>query len=424
MKKTVITLFSSLALLAACQVEPAPQAELFVTQTTESIPYRIPAIAAASNGDLIAVVDYRHSRSDIGMAPNGRIDLHARISTDEGNTWGEIFPIVEGKGAASEDFMHVGFGDPCIVADIESAKVLVVSCGGNVSFPAGTRQNHQNIACFYSDDYGKTWSEPVDVAESVYSQFDNSQVGPVRAMFIGSGKIVQSNKVKLGDYYRLYCAALVKDVAGKNINFVLYSDDFGGTWSVLGGVDKSPIPTHGDEPKVEELPDGSVLISSRAWGGRLFNIYTFADGSTRDGAWAEMAYSAKGNNGTSAVDNACNGEVMLLPVVRKEDGKKLHLMLQSVPLGPGRSNVGIYYKEFDFSQPVIPELVAKDWDGCYQATKLGSAYSTMCLQKNNTIGFLFEEETHCNTSGGGYTIVYQNYTIEQLTADKYKYRKW
>ncbi|MBQ1957611.1 MAG: exo-alpha-sialidase, partial [Alistipes sp.] len=220
MKKSLIYLLSTLAFLVSCQVEPAPPAELFVTQTTESIPYRIPAIAAASNGDLIAVVDYRHSRSDIGMAPNGRIDLHARISRDNGNTWGEIFPIVEGKGAASEDFMHVGFGDPCIVADRESAKVLVVSCGGNVSFPRGTRENHQNIACFYSEDYGKTWSEPVDIAESIYSQFDKSAVGPVRAMFIGSGKIIQSAKVKLGDYYRLYCAALVKDVSGNNINFV------------------------------------------------------------------------------------------------------------------------------------------------------------------------------------------------------------
>lgn len=423
MKKVFTTLLLSVSLLVGCQVEPAPQAELFVTQTVESIPYRIPAIAATSNGDLIAVVDYRHSRSDIGMAPNGRIDLHARISKDNGHTWGDIFPIVEGQGAQSKDFMHVGFGDPCIVADRESARVLVVSCGGNVSFPAGTRECHQNIACFFSDDYGATWSGPIDVAESVYSQFDNSPFGPVRAMFVGSGKIVQSQRVKVGDYYRLYCAVLVKDVAGKHVNFVLYSDDFGKSWSVLGGVDTTPIPQYGDEPKAEELPDGSVLISSRAWGGRLFNIYTFTDAEKATGSWAEMAYSSSNNNGTAAEKNACNGEVMLLPVTRTADGEKLHLMLQSVPLGPGRTNVGIYYKELDFTKKVTPELVAKVWDGCYQASTLGSAYSTMCWQKNNTVGFLFEEETHCNTSGGGYTIVYQNYTLEQLTDGKYKFRK-
>ena len=423
MKRLIFSLLAPLVLLTSCKVEPAPPAELFVTQSVESTPYRIPAIATASNGDLIAVVDYRHSRSDIGMAPNGRIDLHARISHDNGNTWGEIFPIVEGKGAESEDFMHVGFGDPCIVADRESSRVFVVSCGGNVSFPAGTRSNHQNIACFYSYDNGKTWSEPVDIAESIYSQFDNSPFGPVRAMFIGSGKIVQSKVVKISNYYRLYCAALVKDVSGKNINFVFYSDDFGHSWSVLGGVDVTPIPEYGDEPKVEELPDGSVLISSRAWGGRLFNIFTFDGGSTSEGAWAQMAYSANGNNGTVAEKNACNGEVMLLPVVRVADGEKLHLMLQSVPLGPGRTNVGIYYKELDFAKAVTPELIAKNWDGCYQVSTLGSAYSTMCWQKNNTVAFLYEEETHCNTSGGGYTIVYKTFTLEQLTDGKYKYSK-
>ena len=114
---------------------------------------------------------------------------------------------------------------------------------------------------------------------------------------------------------------------------------------------------------------------------------------------------------------------MLLPVVRVADGEKLHLMLQSVPLGPGRTNVGIYYKELDFAKAVTPELIAKDWDGCYQVSTLGSAYSTMCWQKNNTVAFLYEEETHCNTSGGGYTIVYKNFTLEQLTDGKYKYRK-
>ena len=76
-------------------VKPEPFFVVFETPTTSAIPYRIPAIARAYNGDLIAVADYRHSRADIGMANNGRIDLRARISKDNGQTWGEIFDIVQ-----------------------------------------------------------------------------------------------------------------------------------------------------------------------------------------------------------------------------------------------------------------------------------------------------------------------------------------
>lgn len=78
-------------------IAPEPSFDVFPTLTSQAIPYRIPAIATASNGDIIAVADYRHSRADIGMANNGRIDLRARISKDNGKTWGDIFDIIRGQ---------------------------------------------------------------------------------------------------------------------------------------------------------------------------------------------------------------------------------------------------------------------------------------------------------------------------------------
>ena len=402
--------------------EPEPNFEVFPTPTSAAIPYRIPAIATASNGDIIAVADYRHSRADIGMASYGRIDLHARISKDNGKTWGEIFPIVEGKGKQSPDFMNVGFGDPCIVADRESSKVMVLSCAGNVSFPSGTRNNHQNIARFYSNDNGATWSEPVDIADDIYAMWDKSKNhGPVKAMFIGSGKITQSKTIKVDDYYRLYCAVLLKNNSGTNTNFVLYSDNFGETWDVLGGVETSPIPSGGDEPKADELPDGSVIISSRCTGGRYYNIFSFTNSEKAEGSWGTMAFSGSSNNGVTAVSNSCNGEVLLVPVVRNADEKKMYLILQSVPFGPSRSNVGIYYKELEtLADFVTPAKIAADWDGDHQSSYLSSAYSTMCWQQDSTIGFLYEEDTY-GTSGGGYTIVYKNYSLEYITDSAYTY---
>lgn len=403
-------------------VKPEPYFNVFEVPTTSAIPYRIPAIARAYNGDIIAVADYRHSRADIGMANNGRIDLRARISKDNGKTWGDIFDIVQGQGANSPDFMNVGFGDPCIVADRESGKVLVLSCAGNVSFPNGTRDNHQNIARFYSEDNGATWSKPDDIAESIYSQFDVREDGPVRAMFIGSGKIIQSETVKVGTHYRLYCAALVKIADGTYTNFVFYSDDFGGTWDVLGGVHVAPVPSGADEPKVEELPDGSILISSRVSGGRWFNIYNFTNSETAEGYWNTVKKSDSGNNGVVAVSNSTNGELLVVPVTRNEDNKPMYLLLQSVPFGSGRANVGIYYKELEtLADFISTENIAANWDGRHQSSYLGSAYSTMCLQADNTIGFLYEEETLCSSGGGGYSIIYKNYSVDYITDSLYTY---
>ena len=87
-----------------------------------------------------------------------------------------------------------------------------------------------------SSDNGKTWSAPVDISEGIYAQFDNGKYGPARSMFIASGKVTQSRYVKAGKYYRLYCAVLQTIANGDWANFVLYSDDFGGSWKVLGAI--------------------------------------------------------------------------------------------------------------------------------------------------------------------------------------------
>ena len=125
-----------------------------------------------------------------------------------------------------------------------------------------------------------------------------------------------------------------------------------------------------------------------------------------------------------ARQNACNGELMVVPVTRRADRKRMYLLLQSLPLGPGRSNVGIYYKELASpADYATPEAVAANWTGCYPVTTLPSAYSTMTLQADHAIGFFYEEETHCGTSGGGYTLMYRRLPVEQITDGKYDFTK-
>ena len=118
---------------------------------------------------------------------------------------------------------------------------------------------------------------------------------------------------------------------------------------------------------------------------------------------------------------------MLIPVTRIADNEPMHILLQSVPLGPSRKHVGIYYKELanEFEDYISSDDVAQGWDGVIQVTNLNSAYSTMTWQSDNRLGFLYEEETHgaSNLAYGGYTIVYECFDIEDLTDGKYTFRK-
>ena len=409
-------------------VEPETQTNLFEYGSTgNSICYRIPAIATAKNGNVIALTDYRYGGADIGF---GRVSLRYRVSKDNGATWGPITTLQESRqgsyGVDVANDLWAGFGDPCVVADRESDRVLAMSCCGNVSYPAGTWAHHQGIARFRSEDGGETWTtfgDPVagiechwqDISAPIYQKFKDGGVD-VAAMFVGSGRIFQSRFTKVGDYYRLYCVVLLRTATTTGLNYVLYSDDFGDNWNILGGENFTAGVTGGDEPKAEELPDGSIILSSRTY-GRIFNIFHFTDVENGLGNWMTQATSNADNSGVRADGNSCNGEIMILPVIRKEDNKKMWLALQSVPFGPGgRYNVGIYYKGLDnYSKFNMPSNFAKDWEGRHQASTISSAYSTMTLQHDNHIGFMYEESTF----GKDYTQVYKHYSIEQITDSIY-----
>lgn len=398
--------------LASCNTQTAATGQvLFQTAASDTIPYRIPAVSLMHNGDILALTDYRLCGSDIGY---GRVDIHGRISRNGGRSWGKEFVLIEGSGVSGAT--DCGFGDAAMVADRESGDVLVMLvCGETVYWhETTTRQNPNRIAVLRSSDNGRTWSAWEEVTESVYTLFDESAHGCLQSCFVGSGKILQSRQIKVGSHYRIYAALCARP----NGNRVIYSDDFGHTWHALGGPDALPVP-NGDEPKCEELPDGRVVISSRAWGGRYFNIYEYTDVASGAGAWGEAAGSGKRVNGCASLENACNGEILIVPAVRKSDRKKVHLALQSVPLGPQRANVGIYYKELpEDIASITPESFAADWEKPYQVSDTTSAYSTMLQLKNGNIAFYYEESLTLN--GWGYDMVYKEIPLEVITSDQYR----
>ena len=390
-------------------------------------PYRIPAIATAANGDIFAICDYRPCGNDIGY---GEVDLVCRVSSDNGVTWTEERTIADGLGHINDGIWKMGYGDPAIVADRESNEVLVMSvCGNRTCWDGnygegGENENPNRISRLYItyNEDTKEWiyGEPEEVTYDIYPLFKNeSGEAYVASMFIGAGKICQSRVVKKGDYYRLYCAvwAVTKSIR-QHHNYVIYSDDFGKTWNVLGDLGyENSASKWGNEPKCEELPDGTVVLSSRKYNGRYFNLFKFDNDTYTTGSWLGEVGSNEVSGGLSFGGNSTNGEIYKVKAVRKSDDQVCDLMFQSIPTGNDRSNVAIYYKEMEYNEDgtnlYTSATFATGWiKGKHVSTK-GSCYSTMILQADGRIAFFFEEEP------SGYCMVYIPYTIEELTGDEY-----
>lgn len=382
----------------------AYSATVFKTET-DGVPYRIPALAKCQNGDLIAISDYRFCKADIGFGP---IDLHYRISHDSGNTWGEEYVLAKGNQQLKGNDWRYAYGDACIVADCESSEVVVFCVGGHVVFFDATRDNPQHIVRFRSHDNGQTWDSGTCITEQIYSLYDQRTIGRPKSIFLTSGRILQSHIIKNGKYYRLYIAHPIREGGAS----VIYSDDFGETWQVLGHADHLPSKFC-DESVVEEMPDGSLLLSVRERGARMINIFTYTDTRTAEGYWSTEV-SAKGMEGV----NACNGEMLMVPALRQSDRQKVDILLHSIPQSSERTNVGFYYKEIASPDDYVNgSAAASNWQKGLQVSEISSCYSTMQLLDNGNIGFLYEE----NGQNSGYDINYQKLTLEEITKGLYQY---
>lgn len=396
-------------------------------------PYRIPGITCGKDGRLIASAARLVCGTDPGF---GQVDCVVKISDDNGKTWSskEIDAAVGNASLINNTKtpMEAAYGDPAVVMDKEHNEVLIMAVGGCTVYTYGstTRQNPNIIACIRSLDGGLTWQTPVEQTEDIYGLFDNGNT--MQAAFVGGGKLFQSRIVKVGEYYRLYAAL----AARPNGNRVVYSDDFGRTWKVLGAVTDKPVP-NGDEPKCEELPDGRVIITSRTGGGRLMNIYTYSNTRTGAGKWETETKATMSGLSASPSSNATNGEMLIVPAKRKSDGKNMYVALQSVPTGSGRNNVGIFYKELaDITDIADLAAFTSDWNGFYQVSSTASAYSSIELQADDKIAFFYEEtltkwgtkpnpvSTSFPTGSGthnfdGFENIYVPLELEMITGGKY-----
>lgn len=388
---------------------------LFYSPSSEGHPYRIPAIVTTANGYVFAINDYRPCGNDIGY---GEVDLVMRHSTAagkdwDGHNWSQPVKIADGVGDKATETWLTGFGDPAVVADRENNEILVMSvCGNRVcwhgNYGAGTPDNPENpnriarMRIKFNDETGE-WEAgaPEEVTYEIYPLFKDSE-GNVHSssMFIGAGRIAQSSKIKVGTHYRIYCAVwTISSTTRQHHNYALYSDDFGESWHVLGeiGYENSPAP-RGNEPKCEELPDGSVLLSSRKGYGRYFNVFRYTNIEKGEGRWEGVVSTDVAGN-LKWGSNDTNGEPLRIG----------NVMFQSAPTGNSRSNVSVFYKVLSKDAATYtPEELSKGWTEI-KVSDRGSAYSSMCiLPDGKSIGLYYEEEP------GGYSMVYVPLILEEI----------
>lgn len=432
----------------------AAQEVLFKSQPDEHVFYRIPAIVARGNtlwyftDDRSKVTDAT-AWGDIGSV--GNISIVARKSTNGGRTWQTVPSIaIEGKGDSGFDRGH---GDAAVVCDRQSGRMLLICASGDVSYgrsdvkvkrtPAADGSysysldlsRAQQVGRYYSTDGGKTW-QGENIAADIYRLYDTASEATydegrgkvaIERLFFASGRICQSALIKAGTSYRIYSVLTTNQGS-----LVVYSDDFGQSWLPLGGAAARPAPK-GDEAKVEELPDGSVLLSCRMLGGRYFNIYRYTSPAKATGTWGEPVASTSLDGGTAGQDNATNGEILIVPATGK-DKQKVYIALQSIPFGntkgsprnvERRSHVSIYWKVLASpADYATPECFQTGWTR-YEVTPANSAYSTMVLDGKGNIAFAYEDngqQIRCGSQNMEvYDMTFQSLSLETITGGAYRY---
>lgn len=381
-------------------------------------PWRIPTLARTKEGTLVALGGYLICNKDVG---NGACAIAAKTSTDNGYTWTSSGTIL----ADGNESTRYGYGDAAIVADRESDKILVMCVYSKVGYTASTRTNPIGVARIYGQENSAgdiTWSAPEDVTSNIYG-LNNG----LKGLFFASGRILQSRVVKKGEYYRIYSAIACN--YSTNSNYVLYSDDFGATWKILGNT--TALASGGDESKVEEMPNGDILFSCRTSNGRKINMFKYTDIDSDDtaGSWQGQQTLSLGSG------QACNGEILFVNAKKKDDSYCI-LALQSLPSEAAttylpRRKVSIYYKELASGDLSSASSFASGTWTKYEVSGSGSAYSTMvAIPETNTIGFMLENnyvdldgkaEPRCDLqyvnlplsmiTGGDYTEIVSEYDM-------------
>lgn len=344
--------------------------------------YRIPAITLAHDGSLVTAIDKR--KNNQGDLPED-IDVLIKRSADGGKTWSDALTIAKGTG------YNAGYGDAALVRTNEEGGMLCLFVGGPGFFQSTPSSPIRTYVC-KSTDNGISWSAPRDITNQLWG---NNCSDIARSKWYGS--FCSSGSALLTRSGRIMVVAAVRETGSTSVasiaNYLYYSDDNGETWKV-SSVAKAD---NGNEAKVVELNDGSILMSIRnqAKGARFF--VKSEDGGLTWGAvssWKEM------------VEPGCNGDI--IRYTSTLDGYEKDRLLHSINDNPSlRNNVSVYVSYDE----------GNTWSVKKSICPTGSGYSSLTVLPDGTIGAFVEE----NYNSSDYSVYFLNFSLEWLTNGKDSY---
>lgn len=351
---------------------PEGQGVIYKVQSAPFQPYdlgshywRIPAMVvlhhqkgenASKNGRVVTMADNRFNHN--GDLPQ-HIDVYERHSDDNGATWSTHKMVVGTEADHALVGGNHGFGDVSLV-ECASGKIVAIMVGGPGYF-GSTPSNPIVPTIITSTDGGDTWSTPRTLTNELYKT--TYKEGAVQGSFAGSGRGLMLQRQKNEQLNGRIMFAMSHRFGKNNVQeYIIYSDDEGNTWK----FSTQSAYSGGDESKLVELADGTVMISVRQGGQRGYNKST--DGGVTWGTQAKWA---------DISGCACNADILYV---------NKHVMLHSYPNNGSRKNLTIKASFDD----------GKSWSNPYVVCAPGASYSTMDVTKDGDIA-IFYEDNACST---------------------------
>lgn len=255
--------------------------------------------------------------------------------------------------------------------------------------------NTSYLYLLYSDDNGRTWSDPVNL---------NAQVKPEESGFMGvcPGRGIQiENGAHAGRL--LFTAYYLEPETGEQRFTTVYSDDHGETWKTGESVAVSEAIPSMSETQLVQFPDGGLQAFARTTSGYVAAAYSPDGGETWGAAQLVEELPLTGGSGCQISAINYTGQI---------DGRDAVLL--SAPAGDSRKNgyiyVGLIRESGDATQPY-----AIDWTYKKEITDADTYFAYSCLTQlaDGKIGLLYEQ---ANTPQTVDTVVFKTFTVEQLCA--------
>ncbi|MFT5299870.1 MAG: sialidase-1 [Mariniblastus sp.] len=328
--------------------------------------FRIPGIAKANNGNLLAVYDMRY---DSSRDLQGDMDIGLSRSSDGGQTWSEPAPIMDMGEFQGKSESENGCSDPCILVDSTTGEIFVAACwtygkpnthqwSGKGSEPGLDILHSTQFMVVRSTDHGKTWSQPENWTDKLKDpKWHLFAPAPGNGITMSDGRLVMPTQGR--------------DAEGLPFSNVTWSDDHGKTWHV-----SQPARRDTTECAVVELSDGRLMLNMRDNRNRKLKDQTNgrAVATTKDLGQTWTRHDS---------DHALLPEPTCMASLIRLDYEGRPILLFSNPNNKSRRAGMTLQISFDDgkSWPVSKRLLLD--------TK-GGAYSSLVMIDEKTIGILYE----------------------------------